>query len=213
MLIPLKEPVAISDYTKDWIIRDKVNVEAGWVNNPKDLGKETKCGVTAATAAEYKDSLVKLFGWNGQMKDLTPEMAMWIFNEGWWKKLCLDEIATVHPFLADRMFDFGINAGRKRGALALQEQLNVLNRQGRDYPDLKPDGAISSGGATIQALKAFVKVRGAEGVLVLVDALCDYQAAHYRSISESRPDNEEFTYGWYQRVRHARRRYYKLLPN
>lgn len=213
MLVPLKEPVAVSDYTRDWIIRDKVNVEAGYVNNPNDLGKETKCGVTAATAAEYKDKLVKLFGWNGKMFDLTPEMAIWIFEQGWWNRLCLDEIAAVHPFLADRMFDFGINAGRSRGALALQEQLNVLNRQGKDYPDIKPDGAISSGGATIKALNAFVKVRGNDGVLVLVDALCDYQSAHYRTISEQRQANEEFTYGWYQRVRQARRRYYKLLPN
>lgn len=199
----------LADFTRDTIIRRGVAVEAGYVNNPADKGGETKCGITAATAAEHKDDLVKLFKWNGQMKDLTEEMAIWIYRTAWWDRLCLDDILKIHPFIADRLFDFGINAGRGAAGTNLQRILNVMNRMQQDYKDLKVDGAIGPG--TINTLKAYVAKRGQDGVLNLIQLLVDLQGAHYVQIAEKRELNETFMSGWTTRVREANELYQRIF--
>ncbi|MGL5397356.1 MAG: glycoside hydrolase family 108 protein [Shewanella sp.] len=177
-------------WTKRGIIAAKVNIEAGYVNNPKDLGKATNHGVTEATARE--------FGYKGDMRDLTIEQAFDIYDRGWWKRMRLDEIMTYSPMLADRMFDFGINAGRANCIKSLQRILNVLNRGGKLYSDIDADGGI--GRLTLDALAGFAKARKEEGIKRLAFVLSSHQVTYYTEISEKRMDNEEFTYGWYGRV-------------
>lgn len=199
----------LADFTRDTIIRRGVAVEAGYVNNPADKGGETKCGITAATAAEHKDDLVKLFKWNGQMKDLTEEMAIWIYRTAWWDRLCLDDILKIHPFIADRLFDFGINAGRGAAGTNIQRILNVMNRMQQDYKDIKPDGAI--GGDTVNALKAYVAKHGQVGILNLIQLLIDLQGAHYVQVAKKRELNETFMSGWTTRVREANELYQRIF--
>ena len=77
----------------------------------------------------------------------------------------------------------------------LQRALTALNRNGRDYPDLVPDGRI--GQATLAALDTFLKVRGlANGETVLLRALEALQGERYIRLAELRPANEAFLYGW-----------------
>ena len=210
-MVPISTPTKLADFTAEYCMRHTVNVEAGYVNNPNDLGSETNCGVTYATAQEHKPMLVSRFGWSGNMRDLTPEMALAVFDAGWWKRLALDQILAIHPFIADRMFDFGINAGRSRAAVALQRCLNVMNRQGKDYTDIKVDGAISPDGATVTALRALYAKRGTDGMLNLLELMADLQGAHYVEISEKREKNEDFTNGWATRIREARMLYSRIL--
>ncbi|EBX6605131.1 hypothetical protein DS160_25185, partial [Salmonella enterica subsp. enterica serovar Enteritidis] len=94
----------VDRWSREGIIRAKVNIEAGYVNNPKDLGKATNHGVTELTAREY--------GYKGDMRDLSLETALDIYNKLWWQRMRLDQIMKMNVLLADRMFDFGINAGR-----------------------------------------------------------------------------------------------------
>ena len=210
-LVPLLKPTKVSDLTADWCIRSTVNVEAGYVNNPNDAGGETKCGVTYATANEHKAELVAKFGWSGRMVDITPEMAMYLFKKYWWDKLACDDLLKVHPFIAHRVFDFGINAGRSAGALRLQRILNVMNRQGKDYADIAVDGAIAPGGQTVRALQALVAKRGNVGVENVIQLLVDSQGWYYVETAEKRVQNEEFMNGWATRVREANELYQSLL--
>jgi len=77
----------------------------------------------------------------------------------------------------------------------LQRALTALNRNGKDYPDLVPDGRI--GQATLAALDTFLKVRGlASGETVLLRALEALQGERYIRLAELRPANEAFLYGW-----------------
>jgi lysozyme family protein len=77
----------------------------------------------------------------------------------------------------------------------LQRALTALNRSGRDYPDLVPDGRI--GTATLDALDSFLKIRGdSGGVTVLLRALEALQGERYLRLAERRPANEAFLYGW-----------------
>lgn len=80
-------------------------------------------------------------------------------------------------------------------ATFLQRALTALNRGGRDYPDLTPDGRI--GPATIAALDAFLEARGkAGGETVLLRAIEALQGERYLRLAEKRPANEAFLYGW-----------------
>ena len=188
----------ISDMTKRWIIESKTAIEAGYVNNPNDRGGETKCGITAVKANEYRADLMRLFKWDGQMRNLTTQMAFYIYDIDFWQKMRLDEVILRHPFIADRLFDLGINAGKGIPVKHLQRALNVLNRQTKLYEDITADGAIGPG--TIKALDGFIKARGNEGVLRLTTLLFCLQGNHYVECAESRVQNEEFEYGWAGRV-------------
>ena len=70
-----------------------------------------------------------------------------------------------------------------------------LNRNGKDYPDLTPDGRV--GPTTLGALDSFLRVRGeTSGETVLLRALEALQGERYLRLAERRPANEAFLYGW-----------------
>lgn len=182
--------MSVDRWSMEGIIAAKVNIEAGYVNNSNDLGGPTNFGITQATAREW--------GYTGDMRNLTRALALEIYKKGWWDRMRLDQILAWNPLLADRMFDFGINAGRANCIKSLQRILNVLNRQGKLYADIDADGGI--GTLTMTALNGFLKARGLDGFNRLMFALTSHQVAYYTEISEKRVQNEEFTYGWYDRV-------------
>lgn len=208
-VVTLPFNLKLKDITKDWIIRHSVSVEAGYVFNKDDRGGETNHGIIKATAEEWKPQLVAKFGWNGKMIDLTEEMALYIYDEGWWKKMRCDDLHRIHPLLCQRMFDFGINGGRPTAVRYLQRLLNVLNRAGADYADQTPDGGM--GKLTIGQLEAFVAKRGQRGLLYLLNGLTGMHTYHYIEISEKRIQNETFTNGWLDRLFGATEFYARVL--
>lgn len=203
--------LSLDQIDKEFIIRDKTAVEAGYVNNPDDRGGETNHGITKAVADKYKTKLIELFDWNGLMADLTKEMAFWIYTVEYWDKMRCGSLHNVHPLLADKMFDIGINAGVHRASKWLQEILTVMNNKGKLYPDLNPDGVI--GDITIKRLAEYVDKRGSRSIPRLHLALFCRQGEHYINISLKREKNETFTYGWYDRMEHNLDVYYQYLWN
>ncbi len=185
--------------TRDSIIADKTAVEAGWVDDPRDLGGETNHGITKKTAnePEYRALWIK-HGWDGDMKTLPKQLAYDIYIQGWWNRMSLDSILQIYPMLADRVFDFAINAGRENCGKSLQRVLNVLNRQQKDFADLVVDGGV--GQKTIQALRTYIERNGVEGAGKITMMLYSMQCYHYVAISEAREKNEAFTNGWVNRV-------------
>lgn len=200
-----------SDYTKTNIIDTWSGIEAGYVNNPNDRGRETKYGVTAVTAAQFADQLKSRFGWNGQMQSLTLEMAYYVYDQGWWQKMRCDDLLAIHPFICDRVFDLAINGGRGLGVKTLQRILNACNRQGKDYADITPDGGL--GDLTVKALKAYVAKRGADGINVLIQYQFALQGNHYIELAEKDPSQEEFVNGWGKRVTDINALYHRVRDN
>lgn len=197
-------------YSKQWIIADKTAVEAGYVNNPNDPGGETNCGITKKLAEFYKAQLVAKFKWDGTMRNLTKEMAFFIYDQEFWQKMSLDEIFKRCPLIADKMFDCGINIGGSVVEKWLQLILTVMNQQGKLYPDLVPDGNI--GPKTIQALDAYLKARGNKlGRWTILKALLAKQGSHYIDISFANGKLETFTAGWFNRMDHNLVDYYRAL--
>lgn len=168
------------------LIEEVIEREGGYVNHPADRGGATNWGVTEAVARRQ--------GYVGDMRALPRSDAAAIYKRLYWLSPRFDAVAERAPKLAAEMFDTGINMGTGTATGFLQRALNALNREGRDYPDLKVDRAV--GPATLSALDAFLAKRGkaAEGVLLkAVEAL---QGAHYLNIAEARPSQEAFVYGW-----------------
>lgn len=197
-------------YSKEWIITDKTAVEAGYVNHPSDPGGETNCGITKEVAERNKADLVAKFKWNGKMQNLTKEMAFYIYDKDYWKAMYLDEIHKRCPYIADKMFDIGINIGTGRAEPWLQTFLNTMNRQGKDFKDIPVDGQIGPG--TVAAMDAFMKVRGNKVArwTIMKGLLC-LQGAHYINISAANGKLEDFTFGWYDRLEHNLLEYHRFL--
>lgn len=178
MAVDMKGVLAIIDRT--------IGVEGGYSNHPSDRGGPTRWGVTIAKAREN--------GYDGDMRHYPREMAVAVYLKDYWEKPKINRVATVNMAIAEELFDTAVNMGVAWPPLFLQQALNALNRQGRDYLDIAEDGDI--GPATTAALTAYLKKRGKDGEKVFLLALNVLQGARYFSITNARIKNEDFLYGW-----------------
>ena len=172
--------------TMDQLIDALIDREGGHVANPADRGGATRFGITEAVARAH--------GYAGPMVDLPREEAAAIYRRLYWLRPGYDAISARAPRVAAELFDTGANMGPAVATTFLQRSLTALNRSGRDYPDLTPDGR--AGPHTLAALDAFLNLRGPNGETVLVRALEALQGERYLRLAERRPANEAFLYGW-----------------
>lgn len=163
--------------------------EGGFVDHPDDRGGPTNWGITEQVARAH--------GYAGAMRDLDREEARTIYRALYWQGPGFDRVAELSPVVAEELFDTGVNMGPGIALGFLQRALNALNRKAQDYPDLKVDRQL--GAATLAAMRAFLKLRGAEGETVLCRALNALQGARYLALAEERRENEAFVYGWLAR--------------
>ena len=171
----------------DGLIDALIDREGGYVNHPADRGGPTCFGITEAVARAH--------GYGGAMADLPPGEAAAIYRRLYWLRPRFDEVAKRVPRIAAELFDTGANMGPAVAATFLQRALTALNRNGRDYPDLVPDGRI--GPRALAALDGFLDARGKRGgETVLLRALEALQGERYLRLAERRPANEAFLYGW-----------------
>ena len=171
----------------DALIDELIEREGGYVNHPADKGGPTRFGITEAVARAH--------GYAGAMAALPRDEAAAIYRRLYWLRPRFDQVATRCPRIAAELFDIGANMGPAVAATFLQRALTALNRSGKDYPDLTPDGRV--GPVTLSALDAFLAARAAKvGETVLLRALEALQGERYLRLAEKRPANEAFLYGW-----------------
>lgn len=168
---------------KNRIINAIIDVEGGYVNDPNDSGGETNFGITVQVA--------RANGYTGDMRDMPREVAFDIYAAKYWDAVRADELVELSEIVADEVVDTAVNMGAGRAIKFLQRALNVLNTQGKLYPDLTVDAAI--GPATINALRGYLSSRNE---LVLSRALNCLQGAFYIELAERREKDERFVYGW-----------------
>ena len=160
--------------------------EGGYANHPADRGGETNWGITLATA--------RAAGFAGQMRDLPRTLARDIYCRRYWTGPGFDKVAELAPAVAAELFDTGVNMGPAVATGFLQRALNALNRGGHDWSDIQVDRRI--GPVTLAALGKLAAVRGAAGTRVLLRAINALQGARYIELTEQRPANEAFAFGW-----------------
>ncbi len=170
----------------DRLVEKLIAVEGGYVNDPSDSGGETIWGITKAVARES--------GYSGSMRSMTRDQAKSIYRARYWTKPGLHLIAPLSHDIAEELLDTGVNAGTGAAGAFFQRSLNVLNRGGKDYPDIAVDGAI--GPATAAALGAFLKRNGAKAEHRMLKLLNCLQGAFYAELAERREKDERFLAGW-----------------
>lgn len=178
----------------DQVFHQVLIVEGGYTDDPKDSGGETCWGITKVEA--------RANGYNASMASMPQSVARYIYQRQYWDLLNLDSVAELSLPVAQEVFDTAVNCGQGIAGKFLQRALNVLNREETDYADVRADGLV--GPLTIQALRAFLQKRGAEGEEVLLRVLNCLQGARYVEIAEgpNRKKNEKYVFGWFkQRVR------------
>ena len=112
------------------IIEKVLEHEGGYVNDPKDLGGETKYGIT------------KRFYPDIDIKNLTIEQATEIYKKDYWDR---NKVESLPQNLWHIYFDMCVNMGKRTAVKVLQR---AANNKGKD---IEVDGGL--GPATIGALK------------------------------------------------------------
>lgn len=159
--------------------------EGGFVDHPADRGGATRYGITEAVARKN--------GYVGPMQELPESFARAVYRKRYIVEPRFDMVASVDPDIAAELIDTGVNCGPSVASVFLQRCLNVFNQQGSRYADLFIDGRIGS--VTVDALRAYCRWRGADGVKVMVKTLNNLQAVRYIELAENDPAQESFVYG------------------
>jgi len=170
----------------DSTIAATVGIEGGYTDNPNDPGGETIYGITAVEA--------RAFGYSGDMKSMPLATAQAIYKQRYWLQPHFDQVCDFSDRIAAKLFDIGVNMGQTTGVKYMQRALNVLNQQGKSFPDISVDGAI--GAMSLAALRTFIAVRGDNGIRVLIGMIAAQQSVRYMEIAESNPTQETFEFGW-----------------
>jgi lysozyme family protein len=168
------------------LIDEVIAREGGYSNHPADRGGPTNFGITQAVA--------RANGYAGDMRQLPRGVAEAIYRRLYWERPGYAFVAEIAPNVAAELFDSAVNMGPATATAFLQRALNALNRNQKDYPDLKTDRLV--GAKTLAALGAFKRRRGEAGEKVLLKAIEALQGERYVALAESRPANEAFLYGW-----------------
>ncbi len=166
--------------------------EGGYVNDPRDAGGATRYGITEAVA--------RANGYTGDMKDLPLDLARKVYADKYWTGPGFARIAQISEAIAVEMLDTGINMGAGKASEFLQRSLNAFSQNGEAYPVIRIDGLCGPG--TFSALQAYMRARGRSGgETVMLRALNCLQGSRYIDLTEQRPQNAAFCFGWFsQRV-------------
>jgi lysozyme family protein len=93
--------------------------EGGYVDDPHDPGGATNLGVTIGTLSAYLGRQAN----NAEVHALTPEAVRPIYKANYWDKIRGDELPAGVDFA---VYDFAVNSGPSRGAMALQRAIGVV---------------------------------------------------------------------------------------
>jgi lysozyme family protein len=177
-----------------------INHEGGYSNHPADRGGETYKGIARnfhpdwegwPTIDSYKDSpqfphiLDSIIMLDTQVQNF--------YKAEYWDKMRLDDIDS--QVVTCEMFDIGVNMGIKRASRFLQQALNLLNRNEKNYLNIAEDGVIGSG--TIGTVNKLMSI---DNDRLLYNVLNLLQGEFYLKIMRKKESQEVFARGWLARV-------------
>lgn len=168
------------------IIDEILEKEGGYVNDPSDRGGETNFGITRSTATHY--------GYTGEMVDLPEELAREIYKNIYILKPGFHNIHEMDEHIGEMVIDCGVNCGAYTAAKMFQRVINLFNKGGTWYDDLKVDGQIGS--KSLNSFSVFLAKRGLGGRKVFADTYRCLRGYHYISLAERDQSQEDFIYGW-----------------
>jgi len=106
----------------DEAFRRLIGHEGGYSNDSRDPGNWTGGKVGVGTCKGTKYGIAANTYPNLDIKNLTLSQAKEIYKKDWWDKLGAD---CLHSAIVFQLWDFSINAGRKRAVIELQQVAGV----------------------------------------------------------------------------------------
>jgi lysozyme family protein len=180
-------------------------IEGGYVFDPDDAGGETYKGISRRFNPSWKgwakideikrdNSRKKKFDKIFEQDESLQKEVVLFYKEAYWDKFWGDEIPVQE--IAEELFDTGVNMGVRRAVGFLQEGLNLLNRNQKNYNDIVEDGLF--GKNTLKVLMAYLEIDEISYLLKVMNIL---QGMHYIEYMRKSPTQEKYARGWLKRVK------------
>jgi len=117
------------------------------------------------------------------------------YKQYYWDRFQGDEISIQE--IAEELFDTSVNMGVHRAVIFLQQALNLLNRNQKNYSDIVEDGGF--GPRTLKTLEIYLKLEknNYSSLLIIMNTL---QGMHYINYMEKHPEQEKYARGWLKRL-------------
>jgi len=177
--------------------KNVIGYEGGYTNLKGDKGGETYKGIARNfyptwqgwniidnTKKIHPPDIDTLLESNKELQSLVRKF----YKENYWDKFNGDNLPYI---IAEELLEQSINLGTYETAgINLQKALNLLNRNGKLFKDLKKDGVVGE-----KTLKAVKKVNPRR----LLKVLNGLQFLRYYNLDIKNPENERFV-GWFDRV-------------
>ncbi len=174
--------------------------EGKYANDPLDFGGETYMGVSRRYWPDWDgwyiiDSLKSDPNFSSILNDnieLNNKVKSF-YKINFWNTFLGDNINDQN--IADELFDTGVNMSVYTAVKFLQKALNLLNNNGKRYPDIAEDGKI--GPNTLNTLESYMRQKDKSYLLKVMNIL---QGCHYIESMERCSSQERFAFGWMDRV-------------
>ena len=165
--------------------KETLDFEGGISNHKLDKGGLTYMGISRRNWPTWE-------GWPMVNRGATPpiEMVHEFYKVNFWDRISLGAITNQR--IANELFDTGVNMHPKIAISLLQKALNLLNRNGKLYPDITVDSILGEKTLSLTNHHPYP-----DALLKLLNGL---QLARYVEICENDPAQEEFLRGWLKRV-------------
>lgn len=174
--------------------------EGGYDNDPDDAGGETYKGLTRKYESDWDGWEIidaaknePNFPKNLETNEELQASIRTLYKKKYWDAFWGDQIPNQK--IANELFDSGVNMGTGRVIKFLQTGLNVLNKNGKLYPDIEEDGGFGTN--TLNALKSYLKTDTASLLYKVMNVL---QGMHYIEYAKKDPIQEKYMRGWMGRV-------------
>lgn len=173
--------------------------EGTYSNDPDDRGGETYMGISRVGHPLWDGWQVLDRCVNANDKPIPSAMetqrllllVQEFYRAAFWGPLGGDNLPSD---VGEELFDSAVNMGLGTATRFLQQALNMLNRNGMTWPDLREDGQI--GPKTLTIVRA-LSPKDANSLLKLLNVL---QGMRYIEILRKNPSQEKYARGWFERV-------------
>jgi len=174
--------------------------EGGYDNDPDDAGGETYKGIARKfwgnwpgwaiiDASKSEPDFPQCLKGNVVLDKMVRDY----YKTNYWNRFAGDEVPS--QIVANEIFDTGVNMGMGRAVTFLQTTLNLLNKNGKLYPDIVEDGKFGNG--TLNTLIACLSLGEEELIYKIINVM---QGHNYIEYMKKDPKQEKFARGWFSRV-------------
>lgn len=175
-----------------------LGVEGTYSDHAADKGGETFCGISRVYWPAWSGwGVVDKYKEQHQPIRRTPildQLVAAFYDEHFWGPSGASQVKS--DAVAWELFETAVNCSVHQSGIFLQDALNLLNRNGRAWPELVLDGKV--GPRTLGIVeKALAQADGERHLTTIFNRL---QATYYIELARRSPTQEEFVRGWLSRT-------------